>query len=73
MAHRNPLISDESRLKRPSTHPLRGPELRALRLRKDSPTSPYLFVTERGGPMTTSAVRKLMAKLGTAAKIDSLI
>jgi hypothetical protein len=32
-----------------------------------------LFVTERGGPMTTSAVRKLVAKLGTAAKIDSLI
>ena len=37
----------------PSTHPIRGPELRALReLRREYPDSPYLFVTERGGPMT---------------------
>ena len=35
-----------------STHPIRGPELRALReLRRDYPDTPYLFVTERGGPM----------------------
>jgi integrase len=54
-----------------STHPLRGPELRALRqLRKDWPSSSYLFVTERGGPMTASGVRKIVAKLGTLAKIS---
>ena len=30
----------------PSTHPLRGPELRALRqLRRDWPESPYLFAS----------------------------
>jgi type 1 fimbriae regulatory protein FimE len=35
----------------PSTHPLRGPELRALRqLRRDWPDSPYPFVSERAGP-----------------------
>ena len=42
-----------SRLKNglPSTHPIRGPELRALReLRRDYAETPYLFVTERGGP-----------------------
>jgi len=54
----------------PSTHPLRGPELRALRqLRRDWPESPYLFVSERGGPMTTSNVRKLIARAGQQAKL----
>ena len=39
-----------------STHPIRGPELRVLRnLRRDYPESPYLFVTEPGGPMTATA------------------
>lgn len=53
-----------------STHPLRGPELRALRqLRRDWPDSPYLFVSERGGPMTSSNVRKLIAQAGIEAKI----
>jgi type 1 fimbriae regulatory protein FimB/type 1 fimbriae regulatory protein FimE len=54
----------------PSTHPLRGPELRALRqLRREWPDSPYLFVSERGGPMTASNVRKLIARSGSAAKL----
>jgi integrase len=54
----------------PSTHPLRGPELRALRqLRRDWPNSPYLFVSERGGPMTASNVRKLVTRAGLAAKL----
>lgn len=54
----------------PSTHPIRGPELRALReLRREYPASPYLFVSERGGPMTTSTVRKLLARAGERAKL----
>jgi type 1 fimbriae regulatory protein FimB/type 1 fimbriae regulatory protein FimE len=54
----------------PSTHPLRGPELRALRqLRRDWPETPYLFVSERGGSMTASNVRKLAARSGLAARI----
>ena len=53
-----------------STHPIRGPELRALRqLRKDYPDSPYLFVTERGGPMTPATARKLIARAGELAKL----
>ena len=53
-----------------ATHPLRGPELRALRqLRRAWPDGPYLFVSERGGPMTASNVRKLVARLGAAAKV----
>lgn len=52
----------------PSTHPLHGPELRQLRdLRRDYPEGPYLFVSERGGPMTASNVRKLVARAGVAA------
>ena len=53
-----------------STHPLRGLELRSLRqLRRDWPDTPYLFVSERGGPMTASNVRKLVARAGLLAKI----
>jgi integrase len=49
----------------PSTHPLRGRELRELReLRRAWPDSPYIFCSERGGPMTTSNVRKMIARLG---------
>jgi len=53
-----------------STHPIRGPEIRALRrLQRDDSDSPYLFVTERGGPLTTATVRKIVARAGKAAKI----
>src|SRR4029453_14928693 len=52
----------------PATHPLRGPELRALRrLQREYPTSSYVFVTERRGPLTDSAVRKIVARAGIAA------
>ena len=52
-----------------STHPLRGPELRALRkLQRDYPDTPYLFVTERRGPLTTSAVRKIVTRAGRLAE-----
>lgn len=54
----------------PSTHPLRGPELRALRrLQRDDMASPYVFTTERKGPLTTSAVRKIVARAGRRAKL----
>ena len=38
----------------PSVHPIRGDEIRALRkLRRENPNELYVFVTERGGPMST--------------------
>jgi len=53
-----------------STHPLRGPEIRALRkLQRDYPDTPYVFVTERIGPLTTSTVRKLVTRAGEKAKL----
>ena len=46
-----------------STHPIRGPELRALRkLQRDYPDTPYVFVSERQGPLTTAGVRKIVAR-----------
>jgi type 1 fimbriae regulatory protein FimB/type 1 fimbriae regulatory protein FimE len=54
----------------PSTHPLRGPEIRALRrLRREHGASPYVFTTERRGAMTDSSVRKIVARAGAAAKL----
>ncbi len=49
----------------PSTHPIRGPEIRALRrLKRGYGDTPYVFVTERGGPLTDSTVRKLVGRAG---------
>ena len=54
----------------PSVQPIRGPEIRALRrLRREYQDSPYLFVTERGGPLTASTVRKMTARAGCTAGI----
>lgn len=61
-----------SRLKNgvPSTHPLRGPEIRALRrLRREYATSPYVFTTERQGAITDSSVRKIIARAGDKAQL----
>ncbi len=55
----------------PSTHPLHGPELRALRrIRREYPNSPYIFTGERNGPLTDSTVRKMVARAGTLAGLE---
>lgn len=54
----------------PSTHPIRGPEIRALRrLRRESMDFPYVFSTERKGPMTESNVRKIVGRAGREAAL----
>jgi len=54
----------------PATHPLRGPELRALRkVAREYPDSPYVFSSERKGPLTGSSVRKIVARAGKKADI----
>jgi hypothetical protein len=52
-------------------HILRGSEIRALRrlAREQDPPSPYVFTTERRGPFTVSAVRKLVIAIGAAAAL----
>ena len=55
----------------PSVHPLRGPELRALRrLKRESRSSPYLFVTERGGPITAAGFRKLFSRIAQGSSLS---
>ena len=54
-----------------SVHPLRGPEIRALRklLREGLTGGAYVFLTERGGPMTAAGFRKLLARIGEEADL----
>lgn len=55
----------------PSTHPLRGIELRALKqLMRDYPQSPYIFVSERNSPLTARTVRHIVARAGKQSNID---
>ncbi|WP_409878691.1 tyrosine-type recombinase/integrase [Dendronalium sp. ChiSLP03b] len=51
-----------------ATHPLHGPELRALRqLQREYPDSPYLFVSERKTVMTSATARGIISRAGTRA------
>ena len=56
----------------PSAHPMRGPELRALRAwRREQPeTAPYVFTSLRGGPMIRRTVHHMVAGAGKAACIE---
>lgn len=54
----------------PSVHPLRGPELRALRrLQRDYAMLPYMFSSERKAPLTDDAIRKIVGRAGKEAKL----
>ena len=55
-------------------HPLRGQELRDLRRlkREQTPPSPYLFTTERRGPMAPATFRKLVTTVAQAAGLEEL-
>lgn len=56
---------------KPATHYLEGDELRALRrLRREYAKSPFIFVTERGGPLTRSTVNKLVARAGRKVEME---
>ena len=53
---------------KPSTHPLRGDELRAVRkLEREAPKSPFVFLSERGGPFTTDSFNWLVKRAGQKA------
>jgi type 1 fimbriae regulatory protein FimB/type 1 fimbriae regulatory protein FimE len=55
----------------PATHPLRGPELRALRqLKREYADAPYLFQTERKGPMTDRTAHNIIARAGERAEFS---
>ena len=54
----------------PSTHPIVGDELRALRRlqREQAPKSPFVFTSERGAPFTTAGFARMLERVGTEAK-----
>ena len=54
---------------KPSTHPIRGDELRALRkLEREATRSPFVFITERDGPFTTDGFNWLVKRAGQKAR-----
>ena len=56
---------------KPATHPIRGDEMRALRKlkREQTPASSFVFASERGGPITTDAINRLVKRLGQGSKL----
>jgi type 1 fimbriae regulatory protein FimB/type 1 fimbriae regulatory protein FimE len=55
----------------PSTHPIQGDELRALRRlqREQEPKSPFVFTSERGAPFGPTGFARLVERAGIAAKL----
>jgi integrase len=51
-----------------TVHPIRARELRALRrLQRESPASLYVFVSERGAPLSIAGYQRMVARTGAAA------
>jgi integrase len=53
----------------PSTHPLTGAELRALRRLQREAASPFVFVSERGSPFTVSGFRRMIERAASGLDI----
>ena len=57
----------------PSTHPLTGKELRALRrLQREQQPSPFMFVSERGAPFTPAGFARMIKRLSIKAGLGDL-
>jgi integrase len=55
----------------PSTHPIQRDELRALRrLQRESATSPFVFVSERGSPFTTAGFARMIERAAAGAGLE---
>jgi integrase len=56
----------------PSTHPLHGDELWALRrLQRESETSPFVFVSERGSPFTTAGFARMIERAAAGLELKA--
>ena len=55
----------------PSTHPILGDELRALRRlqREQESKSPFVFTSERGSPFTTAGFARMVERAGIEARL----
>ena len=58
-----------------SVHPIGAKESRALRrLHRERPiTSPYVFVSERGAPLSVAGYQRMVARAGEAARFGFLV
>jgi integrase len=57
----------------PSTHPLTGSELRALRrLRRESDRSPFVFLSERGHPFSAAGFARMLGRAAHSAGLEDL-
>jgi type 1 fimbriae regulatory protein FimB/type 1 fimbriae regulatory protein FimE len=56
----------------PSTHPILGDELRALRRlnREQVPKAAFVFVSERGAPFSTAGLARMVERAGDEAKLS---
>jgi site-specific recombinase XerD len=55
---------------KPATHPLQGITLRALRkLQREYTDSPYLFISERGAPLTARTAHHIVTRAGKLAAL----
>jgi type 1 fimbriae regulatory protein FimB/type 1 fimbriae regulatory protein FimE len=54
---------------KPSTHPIRGDELRELRKLRKGSTGPFVFMTERGGPFNSDSFNWMVKRAGQKAKL----
>lgn len=58
----------------PSTHPLSGIEIRALRrLQRQGPGKGHVFLSERGGPLTDRSVRNIVRRAAEKAGLGILV
>jgi integrase len=69
--HRATLAVRRAKRGSPSTHPLQGDEMRALRKlqREQEPKSSFVFTSERGSPFTTAGFARLVERAGEAAEL----
>jgi integrase len=58
-----------------AVHPVGGKEMRALRrlLRESLVKSPFVFVSERGAPLSVAGYQRMVARAGVAAKFPFLL
>lgn len=56
----------------PSTHPILGDELRALRRlqREQEPNSPFVFTSERGAPFGAAGFARMVERAGEEARFS---
>jgi integrase len=53
----------------PSTHPLTGRELRELRRHQREAKSPFVFVSERGAPLSAPGFSRMIERAAATAKL----